>query len=74
MNTNPIAANLRAWVYHEPHDPLEIAADALDAIDAMHRDDGYRNCDCCAEDWPCPTHRLLHPDAPAFKPRTEESA
>jgi len=23
MSTNPIAANLRAWVYHEPHDPLQ---------------------------------------------------
>ena len=41
------------------------AADILDAIDALHvlesQDDSAWWCSCGAE-WPCPTHRVLHPD------------
>jgi len=52
------------------------AADLLDAIDALHQPfhpdpdnfPSYTECEGCLRitgiTWPCPTARLLHPEAP----------
>ena len=71
--SNPIAANLRAWVYHDVRTSIDIAADVLDAIDGLHQTITEGNtttyCTECGFVWPCDTHRLLHP-----APSGEEAA
>lgn len=50
------------WKWHRGCAAL-LAADRLDAIDALHqpdRDGERANCRNCINPWPCPTHRLLH--------------
>jgi len=48
-------------------DTARIAADLLNAIDALHQpyllpdDRTSEDCDECGDRWPCPTARLLHP-------------
>jgi hypothetical protein len=53
-------------------DAAVIAADLLDAIDALHQPNRVRDwpnkvyftdCLTCDTSWPCPTARLLHPEA-----------
>jgi hypothetical protein len=52
---------------YSPWSPPCIAADLLDAIDALHQPVGYDglyifDCADCGQAWPCKTHRLLHPE------------
>lgn len=42
--------------------PLRVAADLLDAIDALHQPDQRIYCSACCDRWPCRTARLLHPE------------
>jgi hypothetical protein len=51
---------------------MNTAADLLDAIDALHQPNRVRDwpskiyftdCLTCDTSWPCPTARLLHPEA-----------
>jgi hypothetical protein len=74
--TVPAANNLRRQLFStmalidaQNHDRISnIAADLLDAIDALHQPyplgDGRtsEDCDECGDRWPCPTARLLHPE------------
>ena len=51
----------------EAADALDAAEAKLAAIDALHqpsrpeRNDIARWCQSCGTSWPCPTHRILHP-------------
>jgi hypothetical protein len=67
-----------AWYYGEcccsnaewPEQFINQAADVLDAIDKLHskvygQAGPLPYCESCGGDthlWPCPTHRLLHPE------------
>ena len=61
----------RACTWHYEmltHEDVAIAADLLDAIDALHQPDpdyysprDRQMCLNCDLEWPCPTHELLHP-------------
>jgi len=65
----PAAATLRLWLLPpgaallSDQDLLD-AADLLDAIDALHQPfDNNSMCWACHSPHPCPTARLLHPEA-----------
>jgi len=62
--------------FDDAQQTIQQAADLLDAIDALHQPDDepfviYEPdesrsiwvCVACATEWPCPTARLLHPEA-----------
>jgi hypothetical protein len=42
---------------------LRAVLDAIDALHHPHSAFGERFCcHCASQDWPCPTHLLLHPE------------
>jgi hypothetical protein len=51
---------------YSPWSPPCVAADLLDAIDALHQPEAQFDrewcCVCFTEPWPCKTHSLLHPE------------
>lgn len=53
----------------EMYAELEAAEAKLAAIDALHNPSGmprYQGlCSQCDAAWPCPTHRILHPEEEA---------
>ncbi len=66
----PAADNLRRWVdhgrwLHELDHDILAAADLLEAIDVLHRPypEVVIRCEQCDVEWPCPTTRLLRPEA-----------
>ena len=53
-----------SYVFKADAEAMEAAADLLDAIDALHQSWPDSNwCSGCDVSWPCPTARLLHPEA-----------
>ena len=49
---------------YSPWSPPCIAADLIDAIDALHQpwEEGHNWCAACDVPWPCSTALLLHPE------------
>ena len=47
---------------HAAADALEAAEAKLATIDALHQTWDERRCIHCVQSWPCPTHRILHPE------------
>ena len=67
----PAAYDLRKFTFSHATATRYVttAADLLDAIDALHQpiDNPYDStpnslCGHCLHQWPCQTHRLLHPE------------
>lgn len=66
MTNAPSSTNARIAAFNAA-DALEAAEAKLAAIDALHEQGtdettGFTFCYECTQLWPCPTHRILHPE------------